>query len=103
MKEQSFAKYAPKLLTKQAIITTHEVLENRKETDLFSYYFQSVHVPHISKKRKWVGRGMGKKERHSSTIITVIFLFPVSVVHILDEKPVIGVQRPLAAGACNSF
>lgn len=69
MKEQSFAKRATKLLIKKAI-TRDEILENCKETDLFSYHSQRVHVHCISKKRK---REEGKKkERHSSTIITVI-------------------------------
>lgn len=69
MKEQSFAKRATKLLIKKAI-TRDEILENCKGTDLFSYHSQRVHVHCISKKRK---REEGKKkERHSSTIITVI-------------------------------
>lgn len=51
MKGQRFSKRATKLLIKQAIITRDKIPENHKETDLFSYHFQHVHVPCILKKR----------------------------------------------------
>lgn len=58
--------------------------------------------PAYKRKEKGADGGMGKKEAHFYNN-NYDFIFPVSVVHILDKKPVIGVKQLLAAGACNSF